>query len=177
MTRGLLVRQIRETLRQRLWGIESELFNPAISNILNSLLESIRNIDELFVGVSATGFVIILKADDPRLMIRHMRAPVDPSTFLNYSIQSDGSSEWWMTVESSGIPSCRLSFSLPDAILMALDKKPRNIRASAALDTKEQHFSRVTVYRVANEKSMICSLKLSRNRIARARAELRRRGR
>jgi hypothetical protein len=40
------------------------------------------------------------------------------------------------------------------------------------LNFKEQHFSRITVYRMTDTKSMICSLKLDSNWLASARERL-----
>lgn len=60
-------------------------------------------------------------------------------------------------------------------MLRALDEKREGGRRVAALNLKEQHFSRITVYRITDTKSMICSLKLDRSWLAEARQELERR--
>jgi hypothetical protein len=127
------------------------------------------------VGVSATGFVILLKADHPDRMIRHMRSETDPHTTVHFREQDDGSFQWQITVSSERAEPCRLFFVLPDAMLRVLDEKNESRRV--VLNLKEQHFSRVTVYRITDEKSMICSLKLDRDWLANAGRQLERRNR
>ena len=100
-------------------------------------------------------------------MIRHMRAHSDPHTTVHYRNQISGSTQWHITLHSSDLNDCQLSFSLPDAMLHALNKMEENGRSrSAVLDFKQQHFSRITVYRVTNTKSLICSLRLDREWLA-----------
>ena len=91
--------------------------------ILRPLIRATRDIGELFVGVSATGFVILLKADDRERMIRHMRAPEDPHTSIHFHEDGDGSSRWAIDVSSVEADPCKLFFVLPDAMLRALDEK------------------------------------------------------
>jgi hypothetical protein len=62
-------------------------------------------------------------------------------------------------------------------MLRALNEKRETGRRAAALHLKEQHFSRITIYRISDSKSMICSLKLDRHWIDEARQELDRRRR
>jgi hypothetical protein len=175
ITRNRLVRKIRATLRRELWGLPFDGYDDQFLWMLEPLINATRNIGELFVGVSATGFVILLKADHPDRMIDHMRAPTDPSTNIHYRKRSDGSFRWQITVSSEIAAQCRLSFVLPDAMLRALDEKREGSRRVAALNLKEQHFSRITVYRMTDTKSMICSLKLDGHWLAEARQELERR--
>jgi len=40
-------------------------------------------------GVSATGFVVLLKADHADRMIRHMQAPADPWTSIHYQLDEE----------------------------------------------------------------------------------------
>ena len=171
-TRSGLLRSIRATLREALWrapfdGADEERF----LGMLRPLINATRRIGELFVGVSATGFVILLKADDPELMVEHMRSENDPHTSVHYRRDEDGSFQWQITVSSDRAEPCRLFFVLPEAMLRALDDKNENRRA-IALNMKEQHFSRVTVYRITEARSMICSLKLDADWLAGARRRL-----
>jgi hypothetical protein len=175
ITRNRLLRKIRATLRQQLWGVLFENADDEFLPMLKPLISATGNIGELFVGVSATGFVILLKADYPDRMIRHMRAPTDPFTSIHYEEHDDGSLQWQITVSSERANECKLSFVLPDAMLRVLEEKREGSRRVAALDLKEQHFSRITVYRMTDTKSMICSLKLDGQWLARARQELDRR--
>ncbi|EIG61256.1 hypothetical protein Bra1253DRAFT_06081 [Bradyrhizobium sp. WSM1253] len=161
--RGRIVRRIRATLRRELWGLSLADAEGGLLPILQPLLEAAWNIDELFVGVSATGFVILLKADHPDWLISHMQAAADPWTSIHYQLDEDGASNWRITVSSAdgGIEPCRLFFVLPDAMLCVLDEQAKSGRhRAAALGLKVQHFSRITVYRITDEKSLICSLRL-----------------
>ncbi|MDV2987603.1 UNVERIFIED_CONTAM: hypothetical protein Q9R58_25165 [Methylobacteriaceae bacterium AG10] len=176
-TRPSVVRTIRSTLRSQLWGGEFDEFSEAMRVILSPLIEQVHSIGELFIGVSATGFVIILKADNPESMVRHMHAPNDPQTTVYYSVQENGSTQWQIILQSPGIEDCNLSFALPDAMLHALDEKRENGRRSVMLDFKQQHFSRITVYRMTETKSLVCSLRLDRNWLTYARQEISRRRR
>ena len=170
--RKSLLKTIRATLRQALWQQGSDDLDPNLRRILNPLIVATRSIGELFVGVSATGFVILLKADHPDRMIRHMRATTDPETTIHYRQREDASFQWQISVGHDEDKICRLSFVLPDAMLRALDEKHAGSRRLEALNIKEQHFSRITVYRMTDEKSMICSLKIDGQWLAQARAEL-----
>lgn len=153
-----------------------EDYDRRLLSMLEPLITATREISELFVGVSATGFVILLKADHPDRMIRHMQADSDPQTSVYFRTHEDGSFRWEMRVSSDRAEPCKMFFVLPDAMLRALDEKNESRRA-AALNLKEQHFSRVTVYRITDTKSMICSLKLDASWLAEARDQLERRAR
>src|SRR5262249_12492609 len=118
--RGQLIKRIRTALRSLLWGEPLAQSGAEFGSTLWPLVEVSRNIGELFVGVSATGFVILLKADNPERMIHHMQASEDPQTSINFEINEDGSSRWTMTVTSEEHDPCLLSFVLPDAMLNAL---------------------------------------------------------
>ncbi|WP_316234490.1 hypothetical protein [Bradyrhizobium sp. SZCCHNR1020] len=175
-TRNSLLRRIRATLRQELWHVPFEDYDHRFLSMLGPLITATREISELFVGVSATGFVILFKADHPDRMIRHMRADADPETSVHFRTHEDGSSRWEIRVSSDRAEPCKLFFVLPDAMLRALDDKQES-GPRAAMNLKEQHFSRVTVYRITDEKSMICSLKLNRDWLANARLQLESRNR
>jgi len=166
--RSSIVKIIRATLRNALWGPNSLAIDEYIFRELTPLVRATRNIGELFVGVSATGFVILLKAEDPELMVRHMSASVDPRTRIYYYPREDESFRWEIIVESDDVEPCKLSFALPDALLRAMDEHSEGRRA-AALNVKEQHFARITVYRITDTRSLICSLKLDVESIAAAR--------
>ncbi|MCK1623334.1 hypothetical protein IVA98_08880 [Bradyrhizobium sp. 160] len=173
--RGRLVRRIRATLRRELWGLSQADAEGGLLPILQPLLEAAWNIGELFVGVSATGFVILLKADHRERMIRHMQAPADPWTSIHYQLDENGASNWRLTVSSTdgSIEPCRLFFALPDAMLRVLDEQAESSRRrAAALNLKAQHFSRITVYRITDEKSLICSLRLDEGSLVEARRRL-----
>jgi hypothetical protein len=58
-TRNRLVKNIRSTLRRELWPhLAFKNRDDQIQTMLRPLLEATRDISELFVGVSATGFVM-----------------------------------------------------------------------------------------------------------------------
>lgn len=152
-SRPTIVRTIRSTLRQQLWRHEFGDVSAEVNYILSPLIREVRATRELFIGVSATGFVIILKADSPAAMIRHMRARHDPQTTVHFSVQENGSTQWQITLHSTEIEACTLSFALPDAMLHALDEKRENGRRSAMLDFKQEHFSRITVYCMTEDKA------------------------
>lgn len=181
--RGSTVQSIRSTLRAYLWGrgirdvrrTYADV-NQRFRRILEPLIEAANNIEELFVGVSATGFVILLKADHPDRMVRHMRADQDPWTDIHWRTEEDGSLAWSIRVSSDETESCNLTFALPEAMLRVLEEQAER-RRSAALDLKEEHFSRITIYRITDTKSMICSLKLSASWLERARRDLETRAR
>jgi hypothetical protein len=176
--RGQLLRRIRATLRRELWDLPLEEADGGLLPVLRPLLEATWHIGELFVGVSATGFVVLLKADHADRMIRHMQAPADPWTSIHYQLDEDGASNWRLTVSSPGddIEPCRLFFVLPDAMLRVLDEQAESSRRrAAALNVKAQHFSRITVYRITDEKSLICSLRLDEGWLREARRRLERR--
>jgi hypothetical protein len=121
ITRNRIVGRIRAALRQQLWGLPIADDDVPMVAMLEPLLGATRNIGELFVGVSATGFVILLKADDPETMIRHMRAQVDPYTNIYFDEDGEGSTRWTLEVSTAETRPCRLFFVLPDAMLRALD--------------------------------------------------------
>jgi hypothetical protein len=160
-----------------LWNIDSDDFDQDVLDISQPLIDQVRTVQELFIGVSATGFVIILKADSPEIMIRHMLASQDPKTTVHFRDQDNGSTQWQIRLLSQTLGNCNLSFALPDAMLHALNEKRENGRRSAMLNFKEQHFSRITVYRITDEKSLICSLRLNPDWLERARQETQRRPR
>lgn len=173
--RGRLLRGIRATLRRELWELPLEEADGGLLPVLRPLLESTWNIGELFVGVSATGFVVLLKADHPNRMIRHMQAPADPWTSIHYQLDENGASNWRITVSSAddSIEPCQLFFVLPDAMLRVLDEQAESgRRRAAALNLKAQHFSRNTIYRITDEKSLICSLRLDEGWLEEARRRL-----
>jgi hypothetical protein len=176
-TRPTIVRTIRSTLRHQMWGGEFDDFSEEVRVIISPLIEQVQAVGELFIGVSATGFVIILKADNPDVMVRHMHARQDPQTTVHFSIGENGSTQWQIILHSSGIEDCNLSFALPDAMLHVLNEKRENGRRSTMLDFKQQHFSRITVYRMTENKSLVCSLRLDRNWLDGARQEILRRRR
>lgn len=76
-SRGGFLRRIRASLRRQLWGLDSPDVDSTLLPIFRPLLRATQNIGELFVGVSVTGFVILLKADSPERMIEHMQASTD----------------------------------------------------------------------------------------------------
>jgi hypothetical protein len=170
-TRPQFLNNIRGTLRTGLWALPFDGYNPRMALLLEPLIDAARNIGELFVGVSATGFVLLLKANFPDRMVRHMGASQDPHTSVHFERRHDGSFRWQITVETDEAEPCELSFALPNAMLRALDEKQES-RRRAALILKEQHFSRLTVYRITEEKSLICTLKLNDQWLANARAAL-----
>src|SRR5690606_424539 len=90
--------------------------------LIQPLLQAARQIRELFIGVSVTGFVILLKADNPDDMIEHMQAPLDPNASVHYETQEDGSLRWQIKLSSPDLPTCRLYFTLPDLMLRVLDE-------------------------------------------------------
>ena len=170
--RGGIVRTIRATLRQELWGSDFDYYNANLVPMLEPIMEATREIGELFIGVSATGFVILLKADNPELMIEHMLARRDPQARIRYQIPRNGSSQWKITLSNPELENCELSFTLPALILRVLDEKRDIGPRAAALNLKEQHFSRITLFRITNTKSMVCCLKLDRSWLAEARRAL-----
>jgi hypothetical protein len=172
--RGELLRRIRATLRQRLWGQDFAGYDPGLDPLFGQLVAATQDIGELFVGVSATGFVILLKADDPETMVRHMRAPTDPTISIHYRRRREGvSSKWQITVANNSLPDCELTFHLPDAMLRALNEKTRRESSRiAAIHLKQRHFSRITIYRMTDAKSLICSLKLNANWLEEAREQI-----
>lgn len=112
ITRNRLVRKIRAALRQKLWDLPFEHHDDQFLSMLEPLIAATHNIGELFVGVSATGFVILLKADHPDRMIDHMRAPTDPSTNIHYrkmtTVHSGGRSPF--RAKKPGRVSCLLCY-------------------------------------------------------------------
>lgn len=179
-SRGGFLRRIRASLRRQLWGLDSPDVDSTLLPIFRPLLRATQNIGELFVGVSVTGFVILLKADSPERMIEHMQASTDPWTSIHYQIDDEGTLNWRITVESDeeGLAPCELYFVLPDAMLRVLDEQDESRRRrAAALNLKAQHFSRITVYRMTDAKSLICSLRLDEGWLADARYRLETRGR
>ncbi|NNM74233.1 hypothetical protein [Enterovirga aerilata] len=171
-TRRKMVARVRDTLRQELWGGHFPHHDPQFVPLLRPAISAAQDIGELFVGVSATGFVLLLKADSPELMNQHMLAPQDPQAAFHFDAEADAASNWRVTLSSPGIERCKLYFTLPDAMLLALQQKREAGRRTAALSFKEEHFSRLTVYRITPAKSMVCSLKLDRNWLDRARARI-----
>jgi hypothetical protein len=96
--RGQLVRRIRATLRQELWRQPFEHYDDDLVAMLDPLLIATRAIGELFVGVSATGFVILLKADNPKVMDQS-HASGDRSAY-EYSLQV---ARWFDSLANYGV--------------------------------------------------------------------------
>ncbi|MGL4962504.1 MAG: hypothetical protein ACRC67_14830, partial [Inquilinus sp.] len=100
-----------------------------------------------------------VKADNSANMIRHMKARSDPYIEIHWNRENP--LDWNIEIhETDEIPSCCLSFRLPENLLKALQDKGARSQLRSALDMKEQHFSRITIFRVTERKTLACTLRL-----------------
>ena len=113
-----------------------------IQEDLETLIQSINSYNELFVGMSQGGFMLLMKADNP-------------SNFINYARehQTHDVTIHWVSVDEGKIWSIKpmrgeqytLKFKLPDELHRWIFRITEN-RLEEALNQKERNFSRISIY-------------------------------
>jgi hypothetical protein len=182
--RPRFVQQVRSHIRHEFWeelggDIEIEQLSSSYDRFFDDLFHVVGEIGELFVGVSATGFLLFLKADDHNLMLRHMNASLDPIVEIHWGL--DRPDDWQITVRQKDemadqeLPVCKLTFHLPEVLIKALQARGEQGRPAVALNIKGQHFSRITVIRMTSRKTLFCTLNLDLLSLESARRDLERR--
>ncbi len=169
---------LRRSLRKDLWyeyyDSSETLAEELLRHRLQDVIRSVLRIQDLFFGVTSTGLVLLLKADDPEEMLRIMSSDSDPSVDLTWP--TDDPLNWTASLKNPqdhrARPPCVLRFSLPEYLLDALSVKAQRERLEFALSMKEVHFSRITVIHITERKTLMCSLKIDVDRLRQAQREL-----
>lgn len=170
---------VRSVMRNELWLERHEPSERGLyeffRNRLQSVIASTIRISDLFFGITSTGFVLLLKADDPIAMIRMMGARQDPDVDITWEL--DSPLDWTISLYERGSTdasaACRLQFRLPEYLLDALTAKADREQLELAIDFKENYFSRITVIHITSEKSMMCALRIRNDKIREARQSIR----
>ena len=168
-------RTLRAYLRQELgtWpeGVPSEewLDRDAIEPLLrenrklSGLLERVRAIGELFVGMANGPFLLVMRATDPQQCFRYANEHPTHNVHIVFDAQTnpnvdDTNANVQATVRPVDAPEAySLSFGLPRVLReYVLFDETRGIRLAPGL--KRRFFSEITVYRRVAERDLLYRL-------------------
>jgi hypothetical protein len=147
-----IIRTVRGQLRQRLgtlpeafigrdlsWGTSDQDQDP-----LTIAIDGAHQTGELFVGMAAGPYILMLKADNPERFLQFCLQQPTHHVAIHWSRREDGGRTWF--IQPAEHPETyRLSFKLPDELVSWIfDSESVRRRALVA---KEQFFSSISIYR------------------------------
>lgn len=154
------VRAIRDQLRQVLGTPDTELGFGAESsqvpdNELAAAVAAARETRELFIGMAAGPYMLILKADNPGRFLDYSIENPSHQVRIQWSPEVDGGQTWYIVpLERNAY---RLSFKLPERLadwIFASEDVRR-----AARTTKELLLASITIYRRDGEQDHLIRLR------------------
>lgn len=158
-----------------------ESFVDGIVPAVEELRDAARNFEELFIGVTQTGWLILMtvKGKDRRRATDQLKRVIregKPRVVRLFWIkQSEDRIRWHLDImePDSTRREVRLEFALPDQVVRQLVSHGEEIR-QAALNIKEQHFASLQLYRTdGRQQFRSVTLSLDHNWLERAREGVR----
>jgi hypothetical protein len=140
-----IFQNIRKYLRNNLHGIEENgiIINQNQKDISDVLINFVKNdYKELFIGMSQGGFMLLLKADNPEDFISFAKEHPTHDIKIHWGIADNGR-KWEITPLDN--TSYKLVFKLPSKLHNWIFKISKNI-ITEALNQKEKHFSKISIY-------------------------------
>lgn len=154
------VRTIRDHMRQvletRNQGLAMTSAAPdALVADLAPAIAAARTTEELFIGMAAGPYMLVLKADNLRRFLRYAAERPKHFVQIRWSSLVDGGQTWHI-VPSGDEAAYRLSFKLPERLADWIFKS-EDVRR-AALKTKEQLLANITIYRRGQDSDQLVRL-------------------
>lgn len=143
------VRKIRDQLRQALqtsfaYEAPRAQASPAPEDAIAPAINAARDTRELFIGMAAGPYMLVLKADDPVRFLRYAREHPAHRVRIHWS-QAYDKAQTWSIVPAYEEGAYRLTFKLPERLADWIFTS-QDVR-SAALATKEMLLTDITIYR------------------------------
>jgi hypothetical protein len=145
-----LLRFMRLTLRSQLGTLPPAPANQHLGvglSLDDALAEAVAaafGTDELFVGMAAGPYILVLKADEPARFLEYAESRPSHNVSIHWS-RRDDSGRTWYVVPSDEPDAYRLWFKLPEQLVMWIFKS-EDVKRKALL-AKEQLFSTISIYR------------------------------
>ncbi len=148
--RGKVVSRVRDILRRQLetlpMGLEYQTYDiPLLRNELEPVITVARQYNELFVAMANGPFMLLLKADDPNAFLTYARQHPRQRVNITWSRRIDNGRTWEI-IPTEDRTAYRLSFRPPEILARWIFGVPDDVRGRA-LQTKQEYFSNITIYR------------------------------
>lgn len=137
--------KVRHALRDRFeipTNHDLEIDYRDIRDDVEPLIQSINAYNQLFVGMSQGGFMLLMKADNPTNFINYARAHQTHDVTIHWNSVDEG--KIW-TIKPHRGNQYALKFKLPDELHRWIFGIAEN-RLEEALNQKERNFSRISIY-------------------------------
>jgi hypothetical protein len=168
LSRDRFIRAVREAIRRELRTIPEDLYSPDVPVRLPHLagiqgaLAAARSIGELFVGMAAGPYLLLLKANDRQSFIDYATKSPTHAVSVRWSARHDEGRTWRITPVSHP-EGYQLSFRLPERIAEWI-AGAENAR-TAALQIKQAILSNISVYRHMPDRDQVIRLQYHPARI------------
>lgn len=160
LSRGGLVKRIRNTLRIRLstlpTGIENQDDFLIDDTLIAPIINEARNYNELFVAMANGPYMLILKADNPGSFIRYAAETPRHRVTISWNTNIDNG-ETWLINPTAREHAYQLSFKLPEILKRWVFDTSENIR-QRALQVKQEALSAITIYRFVQGRDQLFRL-------------------
>lgn len=155
------VRTIRDHMRREFMTVNAMLATAqgtpeALVAEVRPALAAARATGELFIGMAAGPYMLVLKADDPNQFLGYARERPAHFVHIGWSSKVDDGQTWYI-VPSDNPTAYRLAFKLPERLVDWIFKS-EDVRRTA-LKTKEQLLANITIYRRGEEGDYLVRLK------------------
>lgn len=161
------LRTLRNTLRERLGTWPSNVAIPTVtSNMLpeaelNAVVAEVNKIGELFIGVGAGPFVVLLKARSRDEFLAYAKNRPVHEIMIHWDRESP--LDWWIEPASQS-RAYRLDFKIPDELAEVIFRD-RTDPHEMALEVKESYFAELTVYHRGDDRDYLFRLKFDASKV------------
>jgi hypothetical protein len=156
-----IVRSVRRSLRTRLATAPLDLMpqnteHNAFDDPLDVAVATATETAELFVGMAAGPYILLLKADDPDRFLQYVQDRPSHNVSIHWS-RRDDTGRTWFIIPIHRPEAYRLWFKLPEQLVSWIFKS-ESARQNA-LVTKELFFSTISIYRQSDGRDTLIRLR------------------
>jgi hypothetical protein len=132
--------------------------NSIFEGALGPAIEIARQYDELFIAMAKGPYMLLLKDENYDNFLNYAKEYPRHKVHISWSMQDDDGRTWTIRpAESDRINRYKISFKLPDILAKWIFSVPDNVR-QRAIQTKEDYFSTISIYRYVEGKDYLFRL-------------------
>ncbi len=170
------VRHIRNNLRRRLGTMPENIDTPDSGPplppaVLDRVVESAREYDELFVSMANGPYMLLLRAENPRAFLDYARSNPTHRVIITWTRQQNYGRTWTIA-PSENRHAYSLSFRLPSPLSDWVFSVPART-ARRAMRLKETYLSSLFIYRSSRDRDQLIRLQFDPEETLRHTREMR----